>query len=97
MSGFNKLVFAVILVWLIKPFVSEPVEVCFVITATISVVIIKGWKGVKRIAGIAILLVSIVGLVNEFSLRLEEMRATQIKSERVRQNRQQSNPTNHIK
>lgn len=86
--GFKHLVAAVLILWCLRPFVVGPFEPCFLITGVLSAVIVFRCKSRQRAVGIALLLLSLVGLALDISGRLKERRMINEKYERIRNARQ---------
>ena len=75
--NFKHLVIVVAGLWFLRIFVDGPFEPCFFITGILSTIIAIRWKGGRRITGIALLLISLIGLTLDISARISERRMIQ--------------------
>lgn len=81
--GFQHLVGAVVIMLCLRAFFVGPFEPCFFIATILSLNIVYYWQGRRRTAGIALLVVSLVGLVWDIVARLDERRTIKEKHERL--------------
>jgi hypothetical protein len=87
---FWTVVIAVVLLWVLRPFVVGPFERCFFVTGLLSVFVVVRSNGAKRVIGAVILIASILGLTHDVLARVGERRAIQEKHEQI------MHPTNEV-
>jgi hypothetical protein len=91
---FRNVVIAVIVLWVLRPFVVGPFEPCFFTTGLLSLFVISKCQGAKRIAGAIILLVSIIGFTHDVRARIGERHGIEKKHEQIMQGTNRLEPKN---